>query len=191
MSFQLAHAKMHGGYLPSTYESASTAAFKHGRTETIRSATPEAAAFTAAFLSTSSSPSERAGAMRAAVDNHTKITRDALMGKGFDRHLFALSKECEVQCLSAPLFECAAMQKLRHIILSTSTLSSEVLTGGGFGPVNDDCYALGYGVRSYGAQVNVMTYGRDSQVHTAAPDTRLEPACTRRGCEYAHVCVCT
>ena len=37
MSFQLAYALMRGpGPLPSTWESASTAAFKHGRTETTR-----------------------------------------------------------------------------------------------------------------------------------------------------------
>ena len=34
-AMQLAHARTHG-YTPSTYESASTAGFKHGRTETIR-----------------------------------------------------------------------------------------------------------------------------------------------------------
>ena len=66
--------------------------------------------------------------------------------------------------LAPPLLECAAMRKLRHIILSTSTLSSEIIVGGGFGPVNDDCYAIGYGIRSYGCEARVMTYGRDSQV---------------------------
>ena len=50
MALQLAHYRMHG-HSVSTYESASTAAFKHGRTETIRSATPEAAAFVADHLS--------------------------------------------------------------------------------------------------------------------------------------------
>ena len=55
------------------------------------------------------------------------------------------------------------MQKLRHIILSTSTLNSEALAGGGFGPVNDDCYAIGYGIRSYGSEARVMTYSKDSQ----------------------------
>ncbi len=34
-AMQLAHFRTHG-YTPSTYESASTAGFKHGRTETIR-----------------------------------------------------------------------------------------------------------------------------------------------------------
>jgi carnitine O-palmitoyltransferase 2 len=165
MAFQLAHAKMHGGGpLPSTYESASTAAFKHGRTETIRSATPEAAAFTAAFLDASSGPSERAAAMRTAVDNHTRISRDALTGKGMDRHLFALAQLASSEGLSVPLFECAALAKLNKIILSTSTLSSEAIRGGGFGPVNDECYALGYGIRSFGCETRVMTYERcDSQ----------------------------
>lgn len=44
MAMQLAHFRVHG-HLVSTYESANHAAFKHGRTETIRSATNEALAF--------------------------------------------------------------------------------------------------------------------------------------------------
>ena len=44
MAMQLAHFRIHG-HLVSTYESANHAAFKHGRTETIRSATNEALAF--------------------------------------------------------------------------------------------------------------------------------------------------
>ena len=163
MTFQLAHALMHGGPLPSTYESASTAAFKHGRTETIRSATPEAAAFTAAFLNKSVSVIDRASALKQAVDNHSRITREALMGKGMDRHLFALEHVAQLQGRTHDLFSCTAVQKLKHIILSTSTLNSEALSNGGFGPVNDDCYAIGYGIRSYGSEARVMSYGRDSQ----------------------------
>jgi carnitine O-palmitoyltransferase 2 len=162
MSFQLAHSLMHGGPLPSTYESASTAAFKHGRTETIRSATPEAAAFVAAFTDPSTSLAERAGALRQAVDNHSRITREALMGQGMDRHMFALEHVAGLQGRSHALFESAAMAKLKRIILSTSTLNSEALSNGGFGPVNDDCYAIGYGIRSFGAEARVMSYGRDS-----------------------------
>ena len=104
MAFQLAYHRMHGGSQPSTYESASTSAFKHGRTETIRSATPEAAAFVGAFADASTSPSDRARAMRAAVDNHTRITREALMGKGMDRHLFALGQLAASKGLAPPLF---------------------------------------------------------------------------------------
>jgi len=163
MAFQLAHVHMHGGPLPSTYESASTAAFKHGRTETIRSATPEAAAFTTAFTTPSSSVNERLAALRTAVDNHSRITREALMGKGMDRHLFALDYMAKLQVRTHPLFSCAAVAKLRHIVVSTSTLNSDALANGGFGPVNDDCYAVGYGIRSSGSECAIMSYGRDAQ----------------------------
>ena len=60
------------------------------------------------------------------------------------------------------LFSCDAYAKFGRIIMSTSTLSSDALENGGFGPVNEDCYALGYGIRDYGCRTLVMTYGRDS-----------------------------
>lgn len=162
LAFQLAHHKMHGGLLPSTYESASTAAFKHGRTETIRSATPEAAAFTAAFADPASTPAAREAAMRAAAENHGRITREALMGKGFDHHLFALHDLAKSEGRTPRLFECDAMARLRTIILSTSTLASEALQGGGFGPVNERCYAIGYGIRDNECGAQIMSYDRDS-----------------------------
>ena len=71
--------------------------------------------------------------MRAAVDGHSKITRDALMGKGMDRHLFALNYLAAAEGKAPALFSCAALERLRHIILSTSTLNSEALASGGFG----------------------------------------------------------
>ena len=40
MAIQLGHYSVHGSIVP-TYESANHSAFKHGRTECIRSATPE------------------------------------------------------------------------------------------------------------------------------------------------------
>lgn len=162
MSFQLAHYRMHG-HSASTYESASTAAFKHGRTETIRSCTPLSHAFAQAFCTEGSTPSERAAKMRAAVANHSRVTRDALTGNGMDRHLFALRKLAEAEGAVPRLFTGAAMAKLNKIILSTSTLSSDALENGGFGPVNDECYAIGYGINAGGMRAQAMSYGRDSQ----------------------------
>jgi carnitine O-palmitoyltransferase 2 len=52
---------------------------------------------------------------------------------------------------------------LNKIILSTSTLSSEALDAGGFGPVNDQCYGIGYGMTNEGAGFGVSSFGRDSQ----------------------------
>lgn len=153
---------MHG-LVVSTYESASTAAFKHGRTETIRSATPEACTFVEAFCNAHASPSTRLESLKAAVANHSRITRNALMGKGIDRHLFALQDLARSHALAPQLFECGPYAKFCRIILSTSTLASDALENGGFGPVNEDCYALGYGIRDYGSRTLVMSYNRDSQ----------------------------
>jgi len=51
---------------------------------------------------------------------------------------------------------------LAKIIISTSTLNSDALDNGGFGPVNQDCYAVGYGIRDYGCMAQVMSYKRDA-----------------------------
>ena len=56
MSFQLAYYRLYGKTV-STYESASTAAFKHGRTECIRSASLDSQKFTKIFSDPSSSVS--------------------------------------------------------------------------------------------------------------------------------------
>ena len=90
MSFQLAHAKMHGGYLPSTYESASTAAFKHGRTETIRSVSMDSKEFVMRMADPAATAARKVAALRRACDSHQGYARDAACGKGVDRHLFAL-----------------------------------------------------------------------------------------------------
>ena len=105
MSFQLAYHKLYHK-TATTYESASTSAYKHGRTEVIRSATLQSAKFTKAFSTPSATvigaPSfpdiqlifniclfvcsfqvqEKNDALRAAINHHSKITVEALMGNG-------------------------------------------------------------------------------------------------------------
>ena len=54
------------------------------------------------------------------------------------------------QGLTRLAFDTSALQSyktLSEIILSTSTLSSPALDGGGFGPVGPRCYGIGYGVQ--------------------------------------------
>jgi len=163
MGFQLAHRRMNG-FTPATYESASTSAFKHGRTETIRPATPEAAAFAKAFCDSSVPDGQRAALLKTAIKRHGAITKDALMGKGIDRHLFALRTLAERQGGRMPsIYEDKAYKVMNHIILSTSTLASDALYAGGFGPVNNDCFALAYGLADDGARTAVATYKTGSQ----------------------------
>ena len=161
MTIQLAHFKLHEKFV-ATYESASTAAFKHGRTETVRSCTNEAVNFVHKMVDASSSDTERVNALRAAVAKHSELTKNAVMGQGFDRHLFALRAMAELQNMDVPEFyTLPAHQVMNKIILSTSTLSSPALEGGSFGPVNDECYGIGYGIEKEGSAFQLSSYRQD------------------------------
>jgi carnitine O-palmitoyltransferase 2 len=156
MSFQLAHYKLNG-CSASTYESAANAHYKHGRTETIRSATNKSHAFCQAFVSKSFSLEEKGVLMASAIANHGKLTKEAMTGQGWDRHLFALKWIAEQQHgngggmmggVELPaLYTDTAYTTLSNVVLSTSTLTSPALDGGGFGPVGPDCFGIGYGTR--------------------------------------------
>jgi len=129
----------------STYESASTAAFKRGRTECIRSASLESQAFTKIFDSGFASDDEKLKALVKATTKHAEISKDAKMGQGVDRHLFALKKMAEQMGKKEAIFADPAYTTFGSNILSTSTLVSEALMGGGFGPVSPG-YGIGYAV---------------------------------------------
>lgn len=161
MSIQLAHFKLHQTFV-ATYESASTAAFKHGRTETVRSCTNEATAFVRTMTNPAASASEKEAALRTAVKKHGELTKNGVMGQGFDRHLFGLRAMAGILGMETPeLFTLPAHDVMSKIILSTSTLSSPALTGGSFGPVNDDCYGIGYGIEKEGALFQLSSYRDD------------------------------
>ena len=78
---QMAFFRQNGKFV-ATYESCSTAAFRHGRTETIRPASNATVACAEAFQK-----SHRAGVeemverIRRAADWHSKLTKEAAMGK--------------------------------------------------------------------------------------------------------------
>ena len=77
---QIAHYR-HKGYFVPTYESCSTAAFKHGRTETIRSASNATVACAESFdPARNASVEEMLEKIKAATDWHTKLTKEAAMG---------------------------------------------------------------------------------------------------------------
>ena len=65
-----------------TYESCSTAAFKHGRTETIRSATAATKTCAEAFEhSHAAGPQEMIKLIEQANEYHSKLVKEAAMGK--------------------------------------------------------------------------------------------------------------
>ena len=68
-----------------------------------------------------------------------------LSGAGFDRHLFGLRSEATKAGQELPKFvQDDTFRVMNHFRMSTSTLNSPHVESGGFGPVVDDGYALGY-----------------------------------------------
>ncbi len=132
---------------PSIYEAASTSVFKHGRTETIRPLTLESLKFIQSINHNIDSK-EIYKLMNQSLSIHSKISLQAKMGKGMDRHLFALQDIAKTNDLNVDLFSDVSYNKLNNINISTSTLNSKYLESGGFGPVNQDCYGIGYGINN-------------------------------------------
>lgn len=99
---QIAHYKAFGKFVP-TYESASTCAFKHGRTETMRPATLKTKQLSEYLAKTSDWKSNADEILRLMLDAskvHNQLVKEAAMGNGFDRHLFAM----KVKTLLNPIF---------------------------------------------------------------------------------------
>jgi len=175
MSFQLAHYKLNG-FSASTYESAANAHYKHGRTETVRSATTASHTFCETMCDPQASAADKETAMRAAIKNHGKLTKEGMTGAGWDRHLFALKWIAEEQGTPIPeLYTSKAYATLSNVVLSTSTLNSPALDGGGFGPVGPDCFGIGYGTRDGDgtARFNVTSFGLENKRFIACLEESL------------------
>ncbi|KAM4629052.1 carnitine O-palmitoyltransferase 2, mitochondrial [Polymixia lowei] len=160
LAFQMGFLRQYGKTV-ATYESCSTAAFKHGRTETIRPATIHTKRCAHAFVC---QPGQHSVEQLLAMLNecskyHGKLTREAAMGQGFDRHLFALRylANSKGQALHS-LYKDDAYAAINHNILSTSTLTSPAVNLGGFAPVVPDGFGVGYGVHDDWIGCNVSTY---------------------------------
>lgn len=148
MGIQLAYYRLRGAPA-TTYEPVATRKFLHGRTEAMRSVTPESVEFTKRMTDPHAGNEEKAEALKAAVERHVAGMKECKMGMGVDRHLLGLKSMFfrfgeDLGIKSIPkLFESPGYRKLCHNTISTSTSGHSGLDLCGFGPVVDD----GFGVR--------------------------------------------
>uniref|UniRef100_A0A0N5C0Z0 Carn_acyltransf domain-containing protein n=1 Tax=Strongyloides papillosus TaxID=174720 RepID=A0A0N5C0Z0_STREA len=143
LAIQLAYYKTYKQFVP-TYESASTAAFLKGRTECVRSATLQTKE---AVLAINQGKSNILQLIRNASAVHYNLCKEAAMGQGVDRHLLGLKIMAEKYNKPIPEFyENDTVKYMNHYVLSTSTLSSDTIIFGGFGPVVPDGFGIGYNV---------------------------------------------
>jgi carnitine O-palmitoyltransferase 2 len=145
LGIQMAYYKMHQRFV-STYESCSTAVYKHGRTETIRPVTRETKLFIET-LSKSTDNQVKRDLLKKCSEKHQQLIKEAATGQGFDRHLFALKYLQQMENNNEqlnPIYTDRSYQMMNHTILSTSTVGSKHVAAGGFGPVVNDGFGVGY-----------------------------------------------
>lgn len=162
LSFQMAFKKVYGS-TPVTYESCSTAAFRGGRTETVRPCTNETNKAAAAIIENRNNSKLTNGELKSLLQKssqkHYQLCKEASMGDGFDRHLFALKEIALRTGKQLPdLYSDPIFLQSQHYTLSTSTLYGECFAGGGFAPVVPDGFGLGYGYVDASFGVLVTSY---------------------------------
>lgn len=150
-AFHLAQ-KRSWGFVGSTYESAMTRRFRHGRTEALRTVTLEAAEFVAAMENGSAPRETIQEKLRRAAAAHVARMKECKEGQGVDRHMLGLFSMWQrrgerLGILKQPeIFRAPGWNKLRYDILSTSRLASDDVEYFGFGPTTPDCTGIGYAV---------------------------------------------
>ncbi|CAF96632.1 unnamed protein product, partial [Tetraodon nigroviridis] len=160
LAFQMAFLRQHGRTVVAS-ESCSTAAFKHGRFEDMRSVTTHTKRCSQAFVCQPGQHS--AGQLKAMLQecsrHHRQLTKEAATGQGFGCHLHGLQQLALARGQPLPgLYADPAYSNINHIVLSSSTLSSSVLRTGGAAPVVPDGLGLGYGFREDGTRSIVTGY---------------------------------
>ncbi|CUG71609.1 carnitine O-acetyltransferase, putative, partial [Bodo saltans] len=176
-AFQLTYYRLFGRN-DATYEAASTRAFLHGRTETVRSVTRAAADFCHVVCSGCSHLFDAQEALRAAAAEHVRLMTAAKHGLGIDRHFFGLERIARrpskrsfaVKHRVPSLFEDPVFRKQKHWNMSTSHCGSTSLNMFGFGPVVLDGLGLGYMI--FNEEIHVVVTCK-SQRYVAKHHPRL------------------
>nr|MDT0252862.1 choline/carnitine O-acyltransferase [Endozoicomonas sp.] len=150
MVFQVAVGK--AGYQhPPVYESVSMSKFKYGRTEGLRSRSPESIALIDALNNTGLSDKEKRACLIKAVNAHSAGLKKCKDGEGIHRHLFALEKTGDAlyqeqkdsrkpELFTDPVY----LELIKKNTLSTSCVAGPDINRFVFGPVEDDGFGIAY-----------------------------------------------
>ncbi len=156
LAMQIAYVRLHGK-IACVYESVHTRRFNYGRTEAMRSVTPESMELIRTFID--GDPGEvKYTALKNAVSAHVSRQKDCQQGYGVDRHLAALLRLARAQGLMPKLFQDQGYTVLTESVICTSSLAA----GMGidlfcFGQVVDNGYGLGYIIKPDSINVNIVS----------------------------------
>lgn len=164
LAIQLAYVKLRSK-IDCVYESVHTRRFAYGRTEAMRSLTPESVELIRTFTEKDSGEAKYA-ALKKAVAAHVSRQKDCQQGYGVDRHLSALLRLARAQGIVPKVYQDKAYK-----LLGDSTICTSSLAGGmgmevfNFGQVVDDGYGIGYIIKGDSITVNVTSKFQQTQAY--------------------------
>jgi carnitine O-acetyltransferase len=162
-AIMVAYYKLYGKVV-CTYEPVLTKQFYHGRTEAMRSATPQAKKLCQVWFNKKSSKHDKLDALRRATFEHSRQVTECSCGYGVDRHLYSLKCIARRIGINTPaFFESEAWKALNHTVLSTSNCGNPALRLFGFGPVVADGFGIGYIIKDYGLSFSVSSKHRQTR----------------------------
>lgn len=153
MALQLAYFRDIGRH-HLTYEASMTRLFKEGRTETVRACSIESASWVESMMNPEATKKERLEKLLKACEYHVTQYRNAMTGKGVDRHIFCLYVVSKYLEVDTPFLKEVLSEPWRLSTSQTPASQTNLLDfkkdpiyispGGGFGPVADDGYGVSY-----------------------------------------------
>ncbi|XP_045459314.1 carnitine O-acetyltransferase-like [Melitaea cinxia] len=159
------------------YESAATRMYAGGRTETIRSCSPEAVAFARAMLDRAAAPAAQLAALRRAVRAHKDYTVQALQGFGVDRHLLGLKLTAIENGIEIPkLYSDPGYVRSAHMRISTSQVACKCDGFMCYGPLVGDGYATCYNPRDNDVNFATAAFAAHRDTSSARYRAALERA---------------
>ncbi|XP_039262836.2 peroxisomal carnitine O-octanoyltransferase-like isoform X2 [Styela clava] len=175
MCFQLAYMRKHRKPGP-TYETASTRSFYHGRTETLRSCTPEIVEFCNAVIN--DLPNKQKLLMKA-CEKYMKLMSECSAGRGVDRHMLGLAAIAMEKGTQLPeIFTDSAFKKSggnNNFVLSTS-LAGYSGNMGATVPMVSHGYGIFFRVLDHSMHYAVTTYNPTPDVCASDMETYLRKA---------------
>lgn len=127
----------------SVYESATTRAFKHGRTEMLTPATVQSTEFVDAFDSDVSNE-EKEKALRRAAEEHQRLIKECFFGDGFHRHMMALQEMAKRREIKSEFLEDPSHTIPQRLSTSQTPLTNAISEGGCFLPSAQDGFGMSY-----------------------------------------------
>ncbi|MEO0685490.1 MAG: choline/carnitine O-acyltransferase, partial [Cyanobacteria bacterium J06649_11] len=162
LAIQIAYVKLRHK-IDCVYESVHTRRFAYGRTEAMRSVTPESIELIRTFTEKDSDEAKYASLTKA-VAAHVSRQKDCQQGYGIDRHLSALLRLAGGQGITPKIYQDKAYKVLGDSIICTSSLAGgmgmELFC---FGQVVDNGYGIGYIIKPDSITVSVTSKYQQTQ----------------------------